>query len=69
MAPSRTPEERITRLAKRVKALEGRVDELFQIISDNEAARAEYEDETRDIAERARRAVTRIGKRVDNLEE
>lgn len=60
LMPTRTPEERITRLAKRLKAAEGRIDELFQMISDNEAARVEFEDETRDIANRARRAVTRM---------
>lgn len=53
---------------KKLKFLEGLIDDAFQAISDQKAETAALTDEALDRASRAERAVRRLKKEVDELE-
>lgn len=61
--------EDFRKLVKVVKGLRVEVSDLWQRVNDDDSAHGEMEDETREIAERARRSVQRLEKRVKALEE
>lgn len=74
MSASRTLEERVERLERVIKKhrqeitdINGAIVDLWDTINANEEARAQFEDETRDISERARRATQRLDKKFREL--
>lgn len=67
VAKVRTTEERLARLEKGIKSIRSEMQDLWDRINSDSDAQAQFADETRDIAERARRAATRLGKKLDQL--
>lgn len=55
-------------VTKKLKFLEGLVDDAFQAISDHKSATAELTDEALDRAQRAERAVRRLKKEFEDHE-
>jgi chromosome segregation ATPase len=63
----RTVEERLDRVEKRYKSLKAEVQDLWDRVNEDGNAHSQMEDETRDIAERARRAANRVSKQLKEL--
>jgi hypothetical protein len=64
MATQNVSKEDFQKLVKVVKAMRGEIADLWERVNRDDSNHGEMEDETRQIAERARRAVVRIEKRL-----
>lgn len=63
----RTVEERLDRIERILKRHRAEIDDLWARVNEDSNAHSQFEDETRDIAERARRAANRVGKQMKEL--
>lgn len=64
-----TYEQKVDLLIKWRKEVKSEIQDIWDRINSDSDARAEFEDETRDIAERARRLALRVEKQLKELEE
>lgn len=65
----RTVKERLARLERIAKRHRAEIDDLWARVNEDSNAHSQFEDETRDIAERARRASNRVAKQLKELTE